>query len=107
MPHRHTGNTVDQAVEWDGLSLLRHNTSVSGGVAILFHKSFTPGPYEIVEILKGRLGRVRACVENHVLVFICVYATTKKTESRVVFRHTVHYSSWLQQSGIFICVRGF
>lgn len=52
---------TEWAVEWDGLSLLSRNSSVSGGVAVLLSKSFTPVSYEVVEILKGRILKVRTC----------------------------------------------
>ena len=86
--HSDAGNAADWAVESDGLSLLSHTTSISGGVAILFNTSFTPVSYELVEILKGRLLKVRACLENDVLRFICVYAPTKATE-RLYFLDTL------------------
>ena len=86
--HSDAGNAADWAVEWDGLSLLSHNTSISGGVAILFSKSFTPVSYDVVEVLKGRLLKVRIRFENYVLVFICVYAPTKATE-RLSFLDTL------------------
>lgn len=53
--HSTADNASEWAVEWNGLPLLSHNTSVSGGVAVLFAKSFTPVSYDVVEVLKGRI----------------------------------------------------
>lgn len=39
------------------------------GVAILFSKYFTPVSYEVEEILKGRILKIRTVFENEVLVF--------------------------------------
>lgn len=77
-------NAADWASEFDGLSILSHNTSTSGGVAILFSRSFTPISYEVEEIIKGRLLKVRALFESHFLVFLCIYAPTSTTE-RMLF----------------------
>src|SRR4029434_4042812 len=57
-------------------TLLSHNTSNSGGVAILFSRTFTPLSFQVEEIVKGRLLKVKAQFENHFFVFICVYAPT-------------------------------
>ncbi|KAL2096374.1 hypothetical protein ACEWY4_008522 [Coilia grayii] len=77
-------NAADWGREFDGLSILSHNTSTSGGVAILFSKSFTPISYEVEEIIKGRLLKVRALFENHFFVFICIYAPTSAIQ-RMLF----------------------
>ncbi len=69
-------NAVEWTREWDGISVLSHNTTVSGGVAVLFSKTFRPISYDVDEIIKGRLLKVKALFENHVFVFNCVYAPT-------------------------------
>lgn len=74
--HSDVLNSVDWAREFSGLTILSHNTTVSGGVAILFSKSCIPISYHVEEILKGRLLKVRAQFENVFYVFICVYAPT-------------------------------
>ncbi|KAL2076997.1 hypothetical protein ACEWY4_027414 [Coilia grayii] len=74
--HSDSRNTADWAREFDGLSLLSHNLSNSGGVAILFSRSFTPRSYQVEEIIKGRLLKVKALFENACFVFICIYAPT-------------------------------
>lgn len=40
--HSDVKNAVDWLREFDGTAVLSHNTSVSGGVAILFAKNFSP-----------------------------------------------------------------
>lgn len=82
--HSDIQNEVNWAMEWDGLSVLSHNNSLSAGVAILFSKKFTPFSYEVDEIIKGRILKIRAVVENQVFVFMCVYAPTATTD-RIVF----------------------
>lgn len=64
----HTGfnNAADWAVEWNGIAVLSHNTSLSGGVAILFAKSFSPHSYQVEEVIKGRLLKVRAIFLNSI-----------------------------------------
>lgn len=88
MKHSDTENTSDWASEWKGLVLLSHNTSLSSGVALLFSQCFIPQSYDVEEVLKERLLKVRACLENEVFVFICVYASTLGVE-RVLFLNTL------------------
>lgn len=78
--HSDLVNAAEWGLEWAGLSLLSHNTSVSGGVAILFANNFMPISYELLEVIPGRLLKVRALFENHVLNIICVYAPTNASE---------------------------
>ncbi len=82
--HSDLRNPADWAAEWDGVSVLSHNTSLSGGVAILFAKSFIPHTYQIEEVVKGRLLKVRATFVKFTFVFICVYVPTSAVE-RMVF----------------------
>lgn len=46
-----TNSDVSNSVEWvkefDGLAILSHYTSLSGGVAVLFSKNFTPYSYNV------------------------------------------------------------
>ncbi len=63
--------------EWDGISVLSHNTTLSGVWGILFTKSFSPVSYQLMKIVKGRLLKIRAIFEKYALVFVCVcYAPT-------------------------------
>ncbi len=71
--HSDLKNAADWAGEWEGVSVLSHNTSLSGGVAIVFAKPFSPHSLQVEEIFKGRLLKVRATFEHFVFVFICVY----------------------------------
>ncbi len=56
--------------EFDGLSILSHLSSTSGGVAILFSKGFIPCSYQVEEIIKGRLLKIMSQFENR---FFCFY----------------------------------
>lgn len=89
--HSAVKNAADWAREFEGTSVLSHHTSTSAGVAVLFAKSFSPVSYVVDEIIKGRLLKVRACFENSVFVFICVYAPTAAVERMVFFRHIMFY----------------
>lgn len=74
--------------EFSGLSVLSHYSNISGGVAVLFNKKFKPTSYDVVEVVKGRLLKVRASYENFVFVFICVYIPTTPIE-RLLFLGTL------------------
>lgn len=86
--HSDLKNAADWAGEWNGVSVLSHNTSLSGGVAILFAKSFSPHSYQVEEVVKGRFLIVRATFENFVFVFMCVYIPTSAAE-RMLFLNTL------------------
>ncbi len=74
--------------EFDGLSILSHLSSTSGGVAILFSKGFIPCSYQVEEIIKGRLLKIRAQFENRFFVFISVYVPNRAVE-RMCFLDTL------------------
>lgn len=82
--HSDASNSVDWAKEFCGLTVLSHNSNVSGGVGILFSKRCTPISYHVDEILKGRLLKVRAQFEDVFYVFVCVYAPTASID-RMIF----------------------
>lgn len=82
--HSDLRNAADWAEEWEGVAVLSHNTSLSGGVAILFAKNFFPQTYQVEEVVKGRLLKIRATFEKYIFVFICVYIPTSAIE-RMVF----------------------
>lgn len=86
--HSDAINAADWAREFDGVSILSHLSSVSGGVAILFSKNFIPCSYQIDEIIKGRLLKIRAQFEDRFFVFLCVYAPNNALE-RMVFLDTL------------------
>lgn len=81
-------NAADGAVEWNRVAVLSHGTTLSGGVAILFAKSFTPQSYKVEEVIKGRLLKIRASFESTTVVFICVYIPTSAVE-RMLFLSTL------------------
>jgi len=86
--HSSTDNVVDWMREFSGVSVLSHYSNVSGGVAILFSKNFKPIMYDVDEIVKGRLLKVRAVYETFVFVFIRVYTLTAPIE-RLLFLDTL------------------
>lgn len=86
--HSDASNAVEWAKEFDGLVILSHYTSLSGGVAVLFSKNFTPYSYNVEEITKGRVLKVKAVFENSSFVFICAYAPTMAIE-RMTFLNTL------------------
>lgn len=69
---------VEWAKEWGSFLFLSHNISLSGGVAVLFNKNFAPSSCSVEEIVKGRFLKIKAQFEDHVFVFICVYAPTSQ-----------------------------
>jgi len=87
--HTDFKNIADWALEWNGVAVLSHNTTVSGGVAVLFTKGFSPHSYQVEEVIKGRLLKVRASFENVVFVFICVYIPTSVVERMFFFKYFV------------------
>ena len=70
--HSDLRNAADWAREFDGIPVLSHNTSISGGVAILFTKNFSPISYDVDEIVKVRLLKVRTVVESYVYFYLCI-----------------------------------
>ncbi len=69
-------NACDWAREFDGMSILSHLSSTSGGVAILFSKGFIPCSYQVEEIIKGRLLKIRAQFENCFYLCLCSYSSS-------------------------------
>ncbi len=47
--HSDLKNAADWAGEWEGVSVWSHNTSLSGGVAIRFAKTFSPHSHQVEE----------------------------------------------------------
>jgi len=74
--HSDVLNAADWAKEFDGLVILSHSISLSGGVGVLFSRNFISYSYTIEEVIKGRLLKVKASFENSTFIFICVYAPT-------------------------------
>lgn len=82
--HNDVQNESDWKMEWDGEVILSHNSSYSGGVAVLFQKHFKPLPYEVEDIVEGQFLKVRANFEKFILVSVNVYAPVLARE-RVCF----------------------
>lgn len=87
--HSSVENEVDWMNEFSGLSVLSHYSNISGGVAVLFNKKFKPTSYDVAEVVKGRLLKVRASYEKFVFVFICVYIPTAPIERFFFFGYSL------------------
>ncbi|TWW74498.1 hypothetical protein D4764_14G0005010 [Takifugu flavidus] len=74
--HSDRGIEADWEKEWEGQALLSHNTTLSGGVGLLFSRGFTPSFLEVEYVLRGRCLLLKAHLQNHSLVFINIYAPT-------------------------------
>ena len=81
-------NEIDWKREWEGLSVLSHKSSTSGGVAILFSKHFIPLHFEVEEIVKGQCLKVVAKFEATTMFFFYIYAPTVGA-NRLLFLNTV------------------
>ena len=81
--HSDSTNEADWRREWEGEVILRHNTSLSGGVGFLLSKSFTPVSLEVEHFIEGRLLLLRARLGLFTAVFINVYAATIGTERKL------------------------
>lgn len=79
-----THSTVDNECEWrqafNGEVILSHKSSLSGGVGILFSRSFLPVSFILDEIIPGGFIKVTAVFEHVKLVFLNVYAPTNRSE---------------------------
>ena len=86
--HSDGKNEIDWKREWDGLSVLSHKSSSSGGVAILFSKHFMPLHFEVEEIVRGQCLKVVAKFEDTTMSFLNIYAPTVGA-NRLLFLNTV------------------
>jgi len=80
--HSTQENAVEWKKEWDGQSCLSHKRVFSAGVGILFSQKFLPDSYNVEEIVKGRLLKVKA--KKIVLELINVYVPVNASE-RMIF----------------------
>ncbi len=51
-------NTADWIREFNGMAILSHFTSLSGGVAMLFSRNCIPYSYNVEEVIKERLLKI-------------------------------------------------
>lgn len=100
-------NASDWAREFDGLAILSHLSSTSGGVAILFSNSFIPCSYQVEEVLKGRLLKVRAQFENCFFVFISVYVPTRAIKRMCFLDTSSHVLANCNTEDVLILGGGF
>lgn len=66
---------------------LSHLSSIKGGVAILFAKSFLPISCEIKQMVPARLLFLQAKFEKNNFVFLNLYAPTNSTERIAFFKN--------------------
>ncbi|TWW77456.1 Transposon TX1 uncharacterized 149 kDa protein ORF 2 [Takifugu flavidus] len=71
--HSDRGIEADWEKEWEGQALLSHNTTLSGGVGLLFSRGFTASSLEVEHVVRGRC-LLKTRLQNHSLVFINIYA---------------------------------
>ncbi len=103
--HSDGQNATEWEREFEGISILSHNTSSCHFV----HEKFQSNTYDFEEIVKGRLLKVRAVFENYTFVFLCVYVPTSVIE-RMLFLDTLYctlqnssYEEFLFLAGDFNC----
>lgn len=72
--HSDLSNESDLKMWCSGNIILSHKSSCSGGVGIMFSRSFLPASCEVQEIIKGAPSKVRVQYEKVNMVFINVYA---------------------------------
>ena len=82
--HSDKRNETDWKTEWEGEIVLSSLNSMSGGVGILFARSFTPVSYEVHSKVEGRLIMVKAKFEKCNIVFINLYAPVNGQERAIV-----------------------
>ncbi len=70
--HSDIPNSSDWAKEFDGLSVLSHLTSASGGVAILFSKNCIPCSYQVEERVIKRQA-FKSCCPGLKIVLLFFY----------------------------------
>jgi len=104
--HTDVSNAIDWVKEFDGLVILSHHTSLSGGVAVLFSKDFTPYSFSVEEKIKGRLLKIKIVFENSYFVFVCVYTPTMALE-RMIFLNTLEEALNECNNDEFTVRRGF
>lgn len=78
--HSNTLNEEEWRCEWEGDVINSHKSPVSGGVAILFAKGFTPLRVEVEEEVQGRPLNMCAAFENVMIHLANVYASIVGSE---------------------------
>ena len=80
--HSDVFNEADWIREWEGELVLSHSTTLSGGVGLLFSRTFSPVSLEVQHIVEGRCLLVKAQFECFNVVFINIYAPNNGAERR-------------------------
>ena len=84
--HSDTLNETHWSKEWNGEVILSHLSRTSGGVSLIFSKSFLPKCHVVEEVMKGRQMVVRAKYEAFTMVFVNVYTPNTGPDSQVKTR---------------------
>lgn len=80
--------TLVNGLEWHGLSVLSHNTSIYGGATIIYARSSTPVSFDVEEVIEGRLLK-SGVILKMIFVLILVYAPSLAVDSLAFW---VHYA---------------
>lgn len=80
--HSDTDNETDCAREWNGKIFLRHGTTASAGVGLLFSRAFNSLSVEAEHVVRGRCLSIRAAFEHFKIVFINIYAQNNGAERK-------------------------
>lgn len=81
--HSDIENTADWTREFNGLAILSHFTSLSGGVAMLFSGNLIPYSYNVEVVIKVRWLKINVCFENSSFLCVCVYAPTNALHTMI------------------------
>lgn len=65
-----------------------HNTNLSGGLVVLFSKSFTPVSCDVTEVVRGRCIIVTVQTENVTICIVNIYAPVGS--ERLLFLNTLN-----------------
>ena len=77
-----SSNYADRSREWEGQDILSHSSTSSGGIGVLFSRSFSPITVEIEQVIEGRLVVVTAKFDTYNMIFMN-YALTRGADRKV------------------------
>ena len=98
--HSSEDGAADWGLWWKGDYFLSHGSNVSAGVAILFSQSLKVTGLSKSEIEAGRLLMIRAKIEDHIFVFINVYAPNRGPDRVEFFTRLKHILQSLSSGDI-------
>ena len=79
--HSDSTNPTDWSREWERQVILGHSSTSSGGVGILFSRSFSPVTVEVEQVIEGKLIVVRVNFNTYNMVLMNIYVPTRRTEN--------------------------